>query len=202
MVNLGVIDLEILYLEIRGNESFNEKDIENSGLKKLGVGRTLDSLASLKERKLIDLNRGGLFSVTNLAKHILWTEEIPIWLKILRLLQIKSCNSGEISKYLKKSEIDLIDEIEKLRSQWVLMLPIKQVNRIIKTYKILPEGIEKIKRVDGETYEISNLEKINDSKIEILELLNQIIKEISQEHDDGKKNYGLILKLNQIKEKL
>ncbi|MCI4432339.1 MAG: hypothetical protein JHC41_01845 [Nitrosopumilus sp.] len=202
MVNLGVIDLEILYLEIRGNESFNEKDIENSGLKKLGVGRTLDSLASLKERNLIDLNRGGLFSVTNLAKHILWTEEIPIWLKILRLLQIKSCNSGEISKYLKKSEIDLIDEIEKLRSQWVLMLPIKQVNRIIKTYKILPEGIEKIKRVDGETYEISNLEKINDSKIEILELLNQIIKEISQEHDDGKKNYGLILKLNQIKEKL
>ena len=172
MVNLGVIDLEILYLEIRGNESFNEKDIENSGLKKLGVGRTLDSLASLKERNLIDLNRGGLFSVTNLAKHILWTEEIPIWLKILRLLQIKSCNSGEISKYLKKSEIDLIDEIEKLRSQWVLMLPIKQVNRIIKTYKILPEGIEKIKRVDGETYEISNLEKINDSKIEILELLD------------------------------
>ena len=172
MVKLGIIDLEILYLGIKENKSFNEKDIENSELKRLGVGRILDSLASLKERKLIDLNKDGSFSVTDLAKHTLWNDEIPQWLKILLLLEIKSCSIGEISKYLKKSEIDLIDEIEKLRSQWVLMLPIKQVNRIIKTYKILPEGIEKIKRVDGETYEISNLEKINDSKIEILELLD------------------------------
>jgi hypothetical protein len=38
-------------LGIKGNGRFNEKDIEQSELKKLGVGRILDQLASLKERK-------------------------------------------------------------------------------------------------------------------------------------------------------
>ena len=203
MVKLGIIDLEILYLGINENKSFNEKDIENSELKRLGVGRILDSLASLKERKLIDLNKDGSFSVTDLAKHTLWTEKIPQWLKILLLLEIKSCSTGEISKYLKKSENDLIDEIEKLRkSQLILMLPIRQENMIIKTYEILPEGMEKIKSGDGEISQISNSEKIGDSKIEIVELLDQIIKEITQEYDGGKRNHDIILKLNQIKEKL
>lgn len=203
MVKLGIIDLEILYLGIQENKSFNEKDIENSELKRLGVGRILDSLASLKERKLIDLNKDGSFSVTDLAKHTLWNDEIPQWLKILLLLEIKSCSIGEISKYLKKSENELIDEIEKLRkNQLILMLPIRQENMIIKTYEILPEGMEKIKSGDGEISQISNSEKIGESKIEIVELLDQIIKEITQEYDDGKRNHDIILKLNQIKEKL
>jgi hypothetical protein len=203
MVKLGIIDLEILYLGIKENKSFNEKDIENSELKRLGVGRILDSLASLKERKLIDLNKDGSFSVTDLAKHTLWNDEIPQWLKILLLLEIKSCSIGEISKYLKKSENELIDEIEKLRkNQLILMLPIRQENMIIKTYEILPEGMEKIKSGDGEISQISNSEKIGDSKIEIVELLDQIIKEITQDYESSKKNHDIILKLNQIKEKL
>jgi hypothetical protein len=201
MVKLGIIDLEMLYLGIKENKNFNEKDIENSELKRLGVGRILDSLASLKERKLIDLNKDGSFSVTDLAKHTLWNDEIPQWLKILLLLEIKSCSIGEISKYLKKSENELIDEIERLRkSQLILMLPIRQENMIIKTYEILPEGVEKIK--SGEASQISNSGKTGDSKIEIVELLDQIIKEITQECEDGKKNQDIILKLNQIKEKL
>jgi hypothetical protein len=188
VIKLGIIDLEMLYLGIRENKSFNEKDIENSELKRLGVGRILDSLASLKERKLIELNKDGSFSVTDLAKHTLWTDEIPQWLKILLLLEIKSCSIGEISKYLKKSESELIDEIERLRkSQLILMLPIRQENMIIKTYEILPEGVEKIKSEEGEASQISNLEKIGESKIEIVELLDQIIKEVTQEYEDGKK---------------
>jgi hypothetical protein len=203
MVKLGIIDLEILYLGIQENKSFNEKDIENSELKRLGVGRILDSLASLKERKLIDLNKDGSFSVTDLAKHTLWNDEIPQWLKILLLLEIKSCSIGEISKYLKKSENELIDEIEKLRkNQLILMLPIRQENMIIKTYEILPEGMEKIKSGDGEISQISNLEKIGESKIEIVELLDQIIKEITQDYESSERNHDIILKLNQIKEKL
>jgi hypothetical protein len=203
MTKIGVIDLELLYLGINKDKSFNENDIENSELKKLGVGRILDSLASLKERKLIDLNKDGSFSVTDLAKQTLWAEEIPIWLKILQLLEIKSCRIDEISKFLKKLENELIDEIEKLRKgQLILMLPIRQEDVIIKTYEILPEGIEKIKKAEREAPQISNLEKINDSKIEILELLDQVIKEINEKYDDGKKNHDIILKLNQIKEKL
>ena len=85
MTKLGVVDLEILHLGIKGSGNFNEKDIENSELKRLGVGKILDSLASLKDRKLIDLNRDGSFSITDLAKHTLWSDQIPTWVKILRV---------------------------------------------------------------------------------------------------------------------
>jgi len=202
VVKLSVNDLEMLYLGIRENRDFNEKDIENSELKKLGTGKILDLLASLKERKLIDLNKDGSFFVTNLAKHALWTDEIPLWLKILRLLEIKSGSINEIARILKKSEIELNNEIEKLRKmELILMLPIRKENMIIKTYEILPEGIEKIKKVEEHGYQF-DLEKTNDSKVEIQELLDQVIKEIGEKFYDDQKTQGIILKLYEIKEKL
>ena len=81
-------------------------------------------MASLKDRKLINLNSNGSFFITDLAKHTLWDEQIPTWVRILRLLEIKSCSSETISDFLKKPEIKLIDEIEKLRkNQLILMSP-------------------------------------------------------------------------------
>jgi len=56
MRKLGTIDLEILQLAMKENGTFNETNLENSELKRLGVGKLLDSLASLKDRKLISLN--------------------------------------------------------------------------------------------------------------------------------------------------
>jgi predicted transcriptional regulator len=199
MTKLGIIDLEILHLGIKGRGSFNEKDIENSELKRLGIGRILDSLASLKDRKLINLNNNGSFSITDLAKQTLWSEQIPTWVKILRVLEIKSCSIEDISDFLKKPEIELIDEIEKLRkSQLILMSPLRQESKIIKMYEILPEGIEKIKKIEEFGFQNDSLEE-KKPKIEIFELIDEIIKEIS-EPEFNKNN--MILKLNEIKEKL
>lgn len=200
MTKLGVIDLEILHLGINGSGSFNEKDIEDSELKRLGVGRILDSLASLKDRRLIDLNKDGSFSVTDLAKHTLWNEQILTWIKILRLLEIKSCSMEMISDFLKKPEIELIGEIEKLRkNQLILMSPLRQESKIIKMYEILPEGIEKIKKIEESGFQNYTLEE-KKPKTEILELIDGIIKEISKESKFNKKD--IISKLNEIKEKL
>jgi hypothetical protein len=200
LVKLGVIDLEILYLGIKGCGSFNEKDIENSELKRLGVGRILDLLASLKDRKLIDLNNDGSFSTTDLAKHTLWSEQVPTWVKILRLLEIKSYSIEQISDFLKKSDMEIIDEIEKLRkNQLVLMSPLRQESKIIKMYEILPVGIEKIKKIEENGFQNDLLEESNKPKTEILEMIDHIIKEISEPEFNKK---DLILKLNQIKEKL
>ena len=201
MTKLGLIDLQILHLGIKGNGNFNEKDIENSELKRLGVGRILDALASLKDRRLINLNSDGSFFITDLAKHTLWDEQIPTWVKILRLLEIKSCSSEAISDFLKKPEIKLIDEIEKLRkNQLILMSPLRQESKIIKMYEILPEGIEKIKKIEEAGFQNDILEE-KKPRIEIFELIDQIRKEISEEPEfNNKKN--IILKLDQIKEKL
>ena len=46
MRKLGTVDLEILHLAIKENGTFNENNLENSELKRLGVGKILDSLAS------------------------------------------------------------------------------------------------------------------------------------------------------------
>lgn len=200
MIKLGTIDLEILQLGIKGNGSFNEEDIEKSELKRLGVGRMLDSLASLKERKLIDLNKDGSFSITDLARHTLWSEQIPTWVKILRILEIKSCSIETISVTLKKSEIEIDGEIEKLRkNQLVLMSPLRVESKIVKMYEILPEGIEKLKKIEESGDQKDNLEEKN-PKIESTLLIDQIIKEISKGTEFNKEN--IIQKLNEIKEKL
>ncbi|MEO2201681.1 MAG: hypothetical protein ABGW47_03230, partial [Nitrosopumilus sp.] len=124
MRKLGTIDLEILHLAMNGNGAFNENNLENSELKKQGVGKILDTLASLKDRKMISQNKDGSFSITNLAKEILWSQNVPTWAKILRLLQIKSCTLNQIIIILKISEDKLVIELEKLRkNQFVLMSP-------------------------------------------------------------------------------
>lgn len=201
MTKLGLIDLQILLLGIKGNGNFNEKDIENSELKRLGVGRILDALASLKDRKLISLNSNGSFFITDLAKHTLWDEQIPTWVKILRLLEIKSCSSETISDVLKKPETKLMDEIEKLRkNQLILMSPLRQESKIIKMYEILPEGIEKIKKIEETGFQ-NDITEEKKPKIEIFELIDQIRKEISEESEFNNKK-SIILKLDQIKERL
>ena len=53
MRKLGTIDLEVLQLAINQNGTFNETHLESSKLKKHGVGKILDTLASLKDRKFI-----------------------------------------------------------------------------------------------------------------------------------------------------
>lgn len=172
MTKLGLIDLEMLFLGIKNNETFNEKDIENSELKRLGVGRILDSLASLKDRKMLTLNNDGAFSITDLAKFTLWSEQIPIGVRILRLLEIKSFDIESISNFLRKPENELTVEIEKLRKkQLVLMSPLRQESKLIKMYEILPEGIEEIKKIEEFGYQNSDLEE-KSLKKEIVELIN------------------------------
>ena len=82
MRKLGTIDLEILHLAINENGTFDENDLENSKLKRLGVGKILDSLATLKDRKMISLNNNGSFSITEMAREILWSKNVPKWAKV------------------------------------------------------------------------------------------------------------------------
>jgi len=200
MTKLGLIDLEILFLGIKNNGTFNEKDIENSNLKRLGVGRVLDLLASLKDRKLLTLNNDGTFSITDLAKFILWGERIPLEVKILRLLEIKPLDIESISNFLRKPENEVTDEIEKLRKkQLVLMSTLRQESKLIKMYEILPEGIEEIKKIEEGRYH-RNLEEKNLK--EIVEMINELIEEVNGGLKLENKKEHIILKLSKIKEKL
>ena len=189
MRKLGTIDLEILHLAINENGTFNENNLENSKLKRLGVGKILDSLATLKDRKMLSLNKDGSFSITELAREILWSENIPVWAKILRLLQIKSCSINQIEDILKISRNEFVEDIEKLRkNQFVLMSPQRIEEKIIKVYEILPEGVEEIDKTESEGFNNVNFGEIK-PEIEILSIVDEVIKEIQDSQlEEIKKN--------------
>ena len=202
MRKLGTIDLEILHLAINENGTFNEKNLENSELKRLGVGKLLDSLATLKDRKMISLNSDGSFSITELAREILWSKNIPIWAKILRLLQIKSCNLEQIGNVLKISKEVLSAEIEKLRkNQVVLMSPQRVDEKLIKVYEILPEGIELIDKTETEGFENVKFGEVK-PEVEILSIIDEIRKEIQDSQLEQTKKNSISEKLSKLKDRL
>ena len=202
MRKLGTVDLEILSLAIKGKGTFNENNLENSDLKRYGVGKILDALASLKDRKFISLNSDGSFTITELAREILWSSNIPIWGRILRLLQIKSCNLNQIIKILAIDEDKIIHEIEQLRkNQLVLMSPQRQGDKLIKIYEILPEGIHKIDKTETEGFEQINF---GESRLngEILEIIDKIKEEIQITSIPESEKNNIIVKLNNLKNRL
>ena len=202
MRKLGTIDLEMLNLAIKENGTFNENNLENSELKKHGVGKILDTLASLKDRKFISLNNDGSFSITPLAQEILWSNKIPTWARILRLLQIKSCNLKEIIDIIQESEEKSITEIEKLRkNQLILMSPQRKEGKVIKIYEILPEGIDQIDKTETEGFE--NV-KFKDSKynIEILETINELDKQIEKLQISNIEKEDIKIKINDLRNQL
>ena len=202
MRELGTIDLEILHLAINENGTFNENHLEKSELKRLGVGKILDALATLKDRKMISLNNDGSFSITGLAREILWSKHIPKWAKILRLLQIKSCNMEQISDILKIPKEELIDDVEKLRkSQMVLMSPQRQEEKLVKVFEILSEGVQEIDKTETEGFDkIKFAEPKPD--VEILSIVDVIINEIQDTSLEQIKKDSIIKKLIQLKNKL
>jgi len=199
MRKLGTIDLEILELAIKENGTFNENNLENSELKRLGVGKILDSLASLKDRKFISLNMDGSFSITDIAREILWSNSIPTWVKILRLLQIKSCGMEQICDTIKIVKKEAEEELEKLRkNQFVLMSPQRQDGKIIKIYEILPEGIDKIDKTEEEGF---NTEETK-TGIDITNILDNIVKDVNNLQIEKSEKHNIIEKLFEIKDKL
>ena len=202
MRKLGTVDLEILSLAIKGKGTFNENNLENSDLKRYGVGKILDALASLKDRKFISLNSDGSFTITELAREILWSSNIPIWGRILRLLQIKSCNLNQIIEALAINEDKIIHEIEQLRkNQLVLMSPQRQGDKLIKIYEILPEGIHKIDKTETEGFDQINF---GESRLngEILEIIDKIKEEIQITSIPESEKNNIIVKLNNLKNRL
>jgi hypothetical protein len=202
MKKLGTIDLEILHLAIKEKGTFNENNLENSELKRHGVGKILDTLASLKDRKFISLNKDGSFSITELAREILWSSNIPTWAKILRLLQIKSCDLNQIIEIIGMSENEIIAEIEKLRkNEFLLMSPQRQENKLIKVYEILPDGINEVDKTETEGFNKIKFGEIK-SNGGILEIIDEIKKDVQNASNSEIEKDNIVKKLNDLKNKL
>ena len=202
VTKLNFVDLQMLFLGIKGNGKFDERDIEESDLKKLGVGKILDQLASLKERNLIEIADDGSFVVTNIARHILWDNQIPLWVKILRVLEIRSMELEKISSFLLLLPEEIHSEIDDLRKrQLVLMSPLRVEERIIKMFEILPDGIEQVKIASVNSFQ--NKPELRKPQIEILSILDETIQEIkSLDEIPNEKKDHIISNILKVKEEL
>jgi len=171
-----MVDLQILHLAIIGNGKFNETDIAKSELNKLGVGRILDQLASLKERNLIDMNKEGSFLITEDGRKILWGKQTPLQIKILRILNVVPQMVQNLGMLLTYPESQIQNTVEDLqKNHLIVMSTVKNDLGIVKMYEILPEGIEYLENVDKGT--IQDISELN-QHMEDIEILQNTIKEI------------------------
>lgn len=178
MTNLSATDLKFIHLGIIGNGKFDENDIAKSELSKLGVGRVLDQLASLKERNLLRINDDGTFSITEKARTILWDSKTPLEIKILRALAISPQMAKNIVSILQISEKDIQNMIEKLqKNHLLLMSTIKNEIGIVKSYEILPEGLEYLEK--AKSGEIKELFALNPQR-ENIKIIQNVIEEIKK----------------------
>ncbi len=202
MVKLGTIDLEILFLGISNGGKFNENDIEESELKRLGVGKILDTLAILKDKNLISLEQDGSFQVTELAKMHLWNQKIPSWVRVLRLLEVKPQTINEISKILREPVSNIEEHLNNLRkNQLILMSPIRREGKLEKSFEILQEGKDYLEKIESEGIP-KQIHGANPTESEILELLEQLVQEINQSKLSKDEQNSITTKIDKIKEKL
>lgn len=162
---LGTIDLEILHLAVTSDGRISESDLEHSALKRLGVGRLLDGLASLRDRDLLKLDSGnGAFYATDKARGMLWDQDTPLETRILRLLEIQSGSIPYIAKTLLLDDSKtLTDTLRMLQEGGFVMMstqirggsgnggnggarhsnaPDTYAGRPERVYEILPDGIK------------------------------------------------------------
>ena len=127
---------------------------------------------------------------------------MPMWIKILRILEIKSQSLDQISSFLLLSQDQIQNEIEDLRKrQLVLMSPFRNEAGLVKIYEILPEGIEQIKKAQSEG--VQNKPEIKKPQIEIWSIIEETIKEVKGlEGISEKKKDDIMSNLLKIKDKL
>ena len=187
MTKLSPVDLQFLHLGIIKNGHFNENDIAESEIAKLGVGRILDQLASLKERNLISMKKDGSFSITEDARKILWNSQTSTEIKILRVLEIAPQMPQKLASILLIPEAQIQNTIEELqKNHFVLMSTIKNELGIVKFYEILPEGIEYLHKKNSD--KTLNFSKINPhlKNIKILQSTIEEIKKLREIQEDTK----------------
>jgi len=145
MQKVDAVDLEFLYLAASRPEGFNETDIAKSDLNYLGVGRTLDRLASLKERAMIRIDTSGFFAITQKGKTPFWDSGTPLQTRILWLLQVKSLSPEDVARYLLES--DVTPQIDELRKKgMVLLTTIRKESQIDRVCEITQDGMEFLER--------------------------------------------------------
>ncbi len=196
------MDLRILSMAMDGRGTFNENDMANSDVSKFGTGEVLDCLASLRERKILSLNPDGSFSVTDLARNILWCDDVPGWVRILRLLQTRSCSTDDMSTILHIHHDKILDSIHVLRQKHLVMMsPQRQHDKVVRVYEILSEGTKELDRMEAEGYDVMGPGGSGREQ-EIMDLIDEVMLDINRMSVDDKEKGSIMHNMSRLKDLL
>jgi len=107
----------------------------------------------------------------------------------------------QIQDILKISKGKIEEEMNKLRkSQFVLMSPQRIEEKIVKIYEILPEGIEEIDKTETKGFDDTDFSVVK--PVEILSIIDNVIKEIQDTQLEQAKKDSINDKLVKLKNKL
>jgi len=190
MIKIDQIDLAFLHLAFSNNGKFDEQDLVKSELAYLGVGRTLDRIANLKERNLIELD-GSSFRATSLAQELLWNKNESLETRILKLLQIKSFEESQIIRYLIDSPDLIRQKIEEARKKGLLIFTtIKKDDKVIMVCELTAEGNEFIR------------DQLLDIKSQLQKTLESMSKKVQDTKADDEKIKSILQKIREISTEL
>ena len=129
------------------------------------------------------------------------SDAVPTWAKMLRLLQIRSCDINDIIDIL-GMDSDLVNDIlTKMRKeQLVLMTPQRRNEKLVKIYEILPEGIEIIDKADMGKFNEQGSDTIQ--RLDIHEIIEQIQEMIKMSQLSDSERIGILNKIKVLKSKL
>ena len=145
VAEIGLLDARILALGVGNGGRIDERVLGSPSLAGAGTGRVMDCLASLAGRGMIALNADKSFRVTGAARRILWDGGIPLWARILKVLEIGPLGAGAIAELLAEDAGGVLAEAEALRRGRLVMTSALRTNEgVEKTYEILPEGAEEL----------------------------------------------------------
>ena len=184
-MKIDQVDLAFLHLGLSNSGKFDELDLAKSELSYLGVGRTLDRLATLKEKNLIELD-GAAFRITDSALELLWNKSESLQNRILKLLQIKSFGETDLVKYLLEPAESIREKIEMSRKEgFLIFTTIKKDDKVTMVCEITAEGNEfvQLQSLDTKTQLQRTLESIS-KKVQDTKADDEKIKRILQKIRD------------------
>jgi len=143
--NLDYLDLEILYQANQSKNGISPETVSQQDVFTPGIWELVDKFAALQEKNLLTKNKEGLFEITKKGTNTFWNVESPLWLNLLKLLQLKPFTDNDLVMYLDEPLPAVQQALDMIRKKgFVMMSQLRNEEKLLQMYEILPEGIEQL----------------------------------------------------------
>ena len=142
---MDYLDLEILYQARKSKNGISPETVSKQDVFTPGIWELVDKFAVLQEKNLLTQSKEGLMMITKKGINTFWNVESPLWLNLLKLLQLKPFTAKDMVMYLGEPLPAAQQALEMIRKKgFVIMSQLRKENQLLQMYEILPEGLEQL----------------------------------------------------------